>query len=897
MIKSNKNQIKIDTFIKKYMHINVQTTQEVKELKGKKATIIVLAMLLSLSIPAAFSSSDAFTVDYEFSATVINGQWVIEGTMLQEIAGEPLIPYYSAAILLPQEADVKDVKVKTGAPVVQTGFDIPWGQPPCTFSDEPVKVGKNEEIYGSDNDYPSTLFDIVSIESFRGFQILNVILYPMQYKPKSGTVKFYESMTVEVKFGKGLKNKLYRGLRGDKHAAANVVDNPEMTSTYEDGPSPLQTYEYVIITNGTMQSAFQTLANWKANFVNGTLIKDVADIYSDPQYNGVDNAEEVRNFIIDMYTNHGTLYVLLGGDIAAVPYRGFYIYSGGYVDYDMLADMYFGHLDGNWNNDGDSYWAEPGEEDWYAEVGVGRAPCETTTEAQNFVDKVIAYEQAPKQDMGLHKRTLLHESRCMSGNVPDARCLAWNCDDWVPGDYYNDYLFEEDGTVTKTKWIDAWAANPCVVAHIGHGNYSVYYINYEVGGTVSWYNSDVPSLTNTFWPWHTTVACHTGEIEINDCLAEVYVMDPDNGAIVCIHNDNYGWFSSLNACAYSGEFCEMEFRACWSDEYEKFGDMLNQARSYLVSSAQSNSTYRWCFYERNIVGDPESPSLTTRGDGDRVTITNPANGSEVYGTVDITVDYTGCIDTVEFYIDGVLVYTDTAAPFAYSWDTTTHAEDTDAVILVKGYCSGVLKADHTVTVTVNNYYVVITNPSEGENVSGTVLITTDTRGVDTVEFYIDGELKYTDTTEPFEYSWDTTGYPDGPCTILVKGYAAGVFKDDDTVNVTVGDGPPHVTITYPQNGQTISGVVTVTTDTAGCDEVQFYVNNELKHTDYTAPFTWDWDTTTYRNKGGYKLKAEGYSSGAFQDSDQIRVKISNPSIILLSLLVLFLPAGIIYRRR
>jgi len=748
----------------------------------KKTTMCVLAMLLSLSIPAAFSSGDTFTVDYQFSATIVNGQWVIEDTTLRNIPGEPLIPCYSAAILLPQEADVKDVKVKTGAPIVQTGFDIPWGQPPCTFSDEPVKVGRNEEIYGSDNDYPTTLFDIVSIESFRGFQILNMLLYPMQYKPKSGTVKFYETMTVEVKFGKGMKNKLYRGLYGDKNTVAGMVDNPEMVGTYEDGPTPLQTEEYIIITNDTMQSTFQTLANHKANFVTGTGVYTVSWITAN--YTGVDNAEKIRNFIKDWYTNHGTKWVLMGGDIAAVPYRGFYVYTGGYTDYDMLADMYFRCLDGNFNNDGDSYWAEPGEVDWYPEVAVGRASCESVTEAQNFVNKVIDYELAAKP-----KRALLHQARVRPANNPDSRCLAWNCDDYLPGDYYIDYLFEEDGTVTKTKWINAWAANPVVVAHIGHGSTTSYQINYENGGTVTWYCSDVSNMTNTFWPWTTSVACHSGNIEYNDCLAECYVKDADNGAIAAIYNDNYGWFNTANACMYSGEFCEMEFKACWGDGYEKLGDMLNQGLSYMISLAQSNSYYRWCFYERNLVGDPESPCLTTRGE-DKVTITYPSDGQTVSEPITVTTSVQGCIDTVEFYVDGVLKYTDTTAPFEYYFDPCLLKEDEYMTISVKGYCSGAFINEDSVTVYVDCVlsYVTITYPQDGQTVSGRVVITVDASSdIDAVEFYIDGVLMKTDTRAPFSWGWNTKKSGDGLHTITVKGYAGGVFMDDDTITVIVSN--------------------------------------------------------------------------------------------------------------
>jgi hypothetical protein len=782
------------------LYLHIQTAKEVKEMKYK-TSILILAMLMSLSIPAAFSE-ESFSVDYTFEAAMSGGgEFLVENTQIQALPGEPLVPYRGAAILLPQDAVVKDVKVK-GTPIVQTGFEIPWGQPPCTFSDTPVMVGPNEEIYNSMNWYPNEIFKVVSIESFRGFQILNVILYPMQYQPKSGTVKFYPTLTVEVQLGKGPKNKLYRGLQGDKAAVAGVVDNPEMTETYSDGPSPLQTEEYIIITNDTMQSTFQSLADWKAGYVNGTGVYTVSWITAN--YTGVDNAEKVRNFIKDWYTNHGTKYVLLGGDVAAVPYRGFYIYAGGYADYDMLADMYFRCLDGTFNDDGDSYWAEPTDGvDWYPEVAVGRASAETVSEAQNFVNKVIAYDQAEKP-----KRALLHQSRVMSGNNPDSRCLAWNCDDWLPGDFNIDYLFEEDGTVTKAVWIEHWGLNPIVVAHIGHGNTSIYYINYEP--TVSWYNSDVASLTNTFWPWTTSVACICGQIEANDCLAEAYVKDADNGAIAAIYNDNYGWFMSNDACALSGEYCEMEFRACWSDGEGRFGDMLNQALSYMIPSAQSDPYYRWCFYERNLVGDPVTSCLEIVGD--TVTITNPSDGEEVMDTVDITTSTSGCIDTVEFYIDST--------------------------------------------------------------------------------------LKYTDTTSPFAWSWDTIPYADGDHTIEVKGYCSGVYKDNDIITVTVhNEGPPYVTITYPHNNDTLSGVVTVTTDTSGVDEVRFYVNDSLKHTDFTEPFTWDWDTTQYKNKGGYVLKIEGYNSGVFQDDDSIRVKIRNNSIALLSFLVFFLPAGIVIYKK
>jgi len=83
--------------------------------------------------------------------------------------------------------------------------------------------------------------------------------------------------------------------------------------------------------------------------------------------------------------------------------------------------------------------------------------------------------------------------------------------------------------------------------------------------------------------------------------------------------------------------------------------------------------------------------------------------------------------------------------------------------------------------------LTITNPSNGQTVSGTVSITCDADPeIVKVEFYIDSSLKSTDTTSPFAWDWDTTGYSDSGHTILVKGYdSSNALVDDDTINVTV----------------------------------------------------------------------------------------------------------------
>jgi hypothetical protein len=858
-------------------------------MKGKKTIVVGLAILLSLSISTVTSKGDKLSVVYTFESTLGGcGEFLIKDTQVLAIPGEPLTPYKAARILLPEGTEAKNIKVNTGTPVVQEGFDIPWGQPPCTFSDIPVMVDRNEDIYTSDNLYPQEVFQVIGVEYCKGFAILELHLFPIQYKPKSGTVIFYPEMTVEVQFGKGMKNERYRGLASDKEDVRGMVDNPEVLGTYEDRPAPLSTEEYIIITNDTMQSKFQTLANWKARFANGATVYTVSWIVSN--HSGVDDPDRIRNFIKDKYDHNGTKYVLLGGDVSAVPYRGFYVSIGGYTDSDMLADMYFGHLDGTHNADGDSHYGETNDGvDFGAEVAVGRAPCQTVTEADDFVKKVIAYEKADKP-----KRVLLHQSRIQTGNIPDSRCLAYGCDDYIPGDYTIDYLFEEDGPVTKSAWISHWAENPVAVAHIGHGNTTVYYINYEIGGTVSWYNTDIPSMTNTFWPWTTSVACITGQIEANDCLAEAYVMDSNNGAIAAIYNDNYGWFNTGNACMYSGEFCINEFRACWSDGKEKLGEMLNKARSYLASSAQSNTVYRWCFYERNLVGDPESPCLTARPP--YVTITSPEEGETVSGEITIETETDSAVTAVMFYVDSNWVCTDTSDPFECEWDTCPYSNGSHTItawaygpqsLSDSGEILDVPLDYDQVTVQVDNNdsCLEILTPEPGQEVWETVLITTEASDcVEWVEFYIDGSYKDTDFFSPFGYAWDTSFCTeDQPHTILVKAYRQGNLMCESQVTVIVNN--YHIEILAPTEGEVVSGTVDITVYARGVDKIQYYYkecciyNYDIQESD-EPPYHYSWDTTQFPN-GPCTISVKGYKSFELKAEDSINCTISSQSTILL----------------
>jgi hypothetical protein len=109
-------------------------------------------------------------------------------------------------------------------------------------------------------------------------------------------------------------------------------------------------------------------------------------------------------------------------------------------------------------------------------------------------------------------------------------------------------------------------------------------------------------------------------------------------------------------------------------------------------------------------------------------------------------------------------------------------------------------ADYSLTATITygavdteDPTVSITNPANGATVSGTVTVqasASDNVGVTEVRFYIDGSLKTTDTSSPYSYSWDTTGYSDDSHSVKAVAYdAAGNYAEDiNTVTVSNGGG-------------------------------------------------------------------------------------------------------------
>jgi hypothetical protein len=184
-------------------------------------------------------------------------------------------------------------------------------------------------------------------------------------------------------------------------------------------PQPLTPAEYTIITNDAipgMMEAFQPFADWLTDKGVPAIVYPLSVALTNP---GDDEAERLRNFIINAYTNYGTTYILLGGDGFVnpatpglppyiVPFRKGWAYDDN--DYDRNtppSDLYFSDMNGKWDYDGDQRFGEPTHDivDIYPEVFVGRILTYSPEETENWVDKILYYEQCGSSDFSLFQQT------------------------------------------------------------------------------------------------------------------------------------------------------------------------------------------------------------------------------------------------------------------------------------------------------------------------------------------------------------------------------------------------------------------------------------------------------------------------------------------------------------
>jgi immune inhibitor A len=102
----------------------------------------------------------------------------------------------------------------------------------------------------------------------------------------------------------------------------------------------------------------------------------------------------------------------------------------------------------------------------------------------------------------------------------------------------------------------------------------------------------------------------------------------------------------------------------------------------------------------------------------------------------------------------------------------------------------------------------------------------------------------------------------------------------DNFEVKERSDPPQITSITPGDGSTLSGVSTITvtaTDDEGVVNVDFYLNGALAGSDFSAPFTFDWNSDWVFN-GSHTFMAKAYDADMQNDSDSVAWTTNNAGL-------------------
>jgi hypothetical protein len=216
-----------------------------------------------------------------------------------------------------------------------------------------------------------------------------------------------------------------------------------------------------------------------------------------------------------------------------------------------------------------------------------------------------------------------------------------------------------------------------------------------------------------------------------------------------------------------------------------------------------------------------------------VAFTAPTSGALVNGSVTVTASASDNLGVarVEFLQGSTVVFTDTAAPYSFTWS----APNGPATLTARAYDAAGNAATANVSFTVDGLQptVSITAPTSGTTVSGTVTVSanaTDNTAVSRVSFYANGTLIGTDTTAPFSVSWNTTGLT-GTQSLQAQAVDT-VGNNANSPSVTVST-PPSSGASYDATLRTVSCAAVGTT----CDSGSFFTGRATSGPEQNAPNT------------------------------------------------------------
>lgn len=588
----------------------------------KRLAFLILVLVFSVGANAA-------TVEktYHFGKYTVNqsGDYQMirfANTLLTGLPGEPALPYLAVSLLLPPGEVAVSIECIGEDEIVLPGNFRLFPQQHVQPVSKGISGGfiMDKTVYSFNGIYPAQPEGKLITSFMNGYAFALSSFTPLRYNPSTGQVSYYQKMTLRITTRAGATAKAaLANLNQNKvtsQRVAKFAQNPEMMLNYS-APARRSSsdYQMLIIVPDAYKSNFTQLTDkYLQEGIKSSIITRES---IESTMTGVDVPEKIRNYIIQEYQNHGIEYVLLGGDVELMPFRGFYCFvqsSTAYEDNNIPSDLYYSALDGNWNTDGDDRWGEPGEDDLLPEVAVARLPFSNQFELSAMLHKSISYQFSPVTGE-------LHNPLIAGENLYD-NPETWGSDylelliglrtdngyttNGIPESQTIDKMYDETTVWSGSDLIAELNQGHSFLYHAGHANQTY---------VMKLFNSDITnsnfSALNGITHNYTLVythGCDCGAFDYDDCIAEKMVTI-SNFAAAFIGNSRYGWFNEGQTEGPSAHLQREFVDALYNDKLNRLGVAHMESKTatapWVTAPGQwEPGAIRWCFYDCNALGDP-----------------------------------------------------------------------------------------------------------------------------------------------------------------------------------------------------------------------------------------------------------------------------------------------------
>ncbi|MBC8182350.1 T9SS type A sorting domain-containing protein [candidate division KSB1 bacterium] len=548
------------------------------------------------------------------------------------VTGGPTIPVLPIAILLPPGNIAKSIsfELKNNNRLNGSYFLSPKQYPTRSgFSSNEHQF--NQQLYNSKNVLQNS-FPELTTHFFHGHSIALSYFSPIEYIPADSIVYYYEELIVTLETDFDIKAiqalDYYHYSPKIKNELSNFVHNFDKAISQYPCKVTSAFYDYLIITINDFIDDYEPLRLFHNELGVKTKIVSLQDIYS--ASTGIDEQEKIRNYIIEQYQLNGISFVLLAGDADTnengqqqVPIRNFYceVLSGGNTISSpaIPTDLYYSALDGNWNQNDNAKWGEPGEDDLLPELYVARICADNSDEISAIINKIINYQNYPvikdATKMLMVGEKLYDDPLSFGSDYLDLLIGGKNDNGYftngMPNDLDFTYLY--DRMLGKWQTGDLFQAvndGYNIIHHSGHtsAGYMARMNKYDI--TNSNFNSvDGVNHLNPIVYSHGCSAAAVDLIDSNgdDCIAEK-MLEIEKFAVAFVGNTRYGWFNEGQTEGPSLHLHREFLNALYDKEINTIGaahtwSRISSAPFVTLPDQWEPGALRWCFYGCNVLGD------------------------------------------------------------------------------------------------------------------------------------------------------------------------------------------------------------------------------------------------------------------------------------------------------